>query len=276
MNDYLGAMKFLYYTFLTGLLLSYSCSSKKPASGRQTSNEEITVMSYNVHHCNPPAKEGVIDVDAIAAVINAEKPDLVGLQEIDVNTIRSGKGKNQAQDLASKTGMNFHFAKGIDYEGGEYGIAILSRYAISDAKIYRLPTEPSTKGEPRVLLTAKIVLPSGKAIRFANTHMDAQKLPGNREMQIKEINSIASKENLPMIITGDFNAVANSTVIKVMDEVFTRTCADCPFSIPANRPNKCIDFIAFKTGNPFQVLGHHVVPESLASDHRPVVATLNL
>jgi endonuclease/exonuclease/phosphatase family metal-dependent hydrolase len=267
-------MKFLLSIILSAVLLSFSCSSRKSVSDKGASKHSLIIMSYNVHHCNPPAKEGVIDVDAIAAVINSEKPDLVGLQEIDVNTIRSGKGKNQAEELASKTGMKYYFSKGIDYEGGEYGIAILSRFDLRDQKTYRLPTDPSTKGEPRVLQTVKVLLPSGKTIVFANTHMDAQKLPGNREMQIKEINSVASKEILPMIITGDFNAVANSTVVKTMDEVFTRTCADCPFSIPANRPNKCIDFIAFKTGNPFQVLEHHVVAESLASDHRPVVATL--
>lgn len=268
-------MKSLLSFILVGILLSYSCGSKKAVSPNAALRDRITVMSYNVHHCNPPAKVGVIDVDAIAAVINAEKPDLVGLQEIDVNTIRSGKGKNQAQELASRTGMNFYFAKGIDYEGGEYGVAILSRFAISDAKIYRLPTDPSTNGEPRVLVTAKIVLPSGRAIRFANTHMDAQKSPVSREMQIKEINAIASKERLPMVITGDFNAVAGSSVIKTMDEVFTRTCTDCAFTIPASRPNKCIDFIAFTANKPFQVLEQHVVPESKASDHRPVVAKLS-
>jgi endonuclease/exonuclease/phosphatase family metal-dependent hydrolase len=253
-----------------------SCSPKKDLAKSTGAQESITVMSYNVHHCNPPAKTGIIDVAAIAAVINAEKPDLVGLQEIDVNTIRSGKGKNQAQELALKTGMNFYFAKAIDHEGGDYGVAILSRYTIEEPKVYKLPTDPATKGEPRVLVTAKIKLPSGQTIRFANTHLDAQKAPVNREMQIKEINAIASKESLPMIITGDFNAVANTTVINTMDEVFTRTCAECAFSIPASRPNKCIDFIAFKTGKPFQVLSHHVVPESEASDHRPVVSKLKL
>lgn len=267
----------LFSIIIAGSLVVSSCSSKKEVAKLPlNASGSITVMSYNVHHCNPPAKAGVIDVDAIAAVINAEKPDLVGLQEIDVNTIRSGKGQNQAQQLALKTGMEFYFAKAIDHEGGDYGVAILSRYKILEPKVYKLPTDPATKGEPRILATAKIKLPSGDEILFANTHLDAQKSPLNKEMQIKEINAIASKERLPMIITGDFNAVANSTVINTMDEVFTRTCTDCGFTIPAIRPNKCIDFIAFKSDKPFQVLNHHVVPESLASDHRPVVARLKL
>jgi endonuclease/exonuclease/phosphatase family metal-dependent hydrolase len=40
-----------------------------------------------------------------------EDPDLIALQEVDVNTARSGK-INQADIIARKLGMNFFFAKG--------------------------------------------------------------------------------------------------------------------------------------------------------------------
>nr|WP_315823812.1 endonuclease/exonuclease/phosphatase family protein [Paraflavitalea speifideiaquila] len=111
-------------------------------------------MSYNIHHANPPSKAGVIDLDAIAAVINKYKPDVVALQEVDVNTKRSGL--NEAFLLAQKTKMNFYFARAIDYDGGQYGVAILSKYALSGGFTLPLPTLAGSNGEPRVLASAHI------------------------------------------------------------------------------------------------------------------------
>ena len=252
-----------------------SCSAKKSVSSNGNT-EQLSVMSYNVHHCNPPAKPGVIDVAAIAAVINKAKPDLVGLQEIDVNTGRSGKTINQAEALAKLTGMNFYFGKAIDHDGGEYGVAILSKYPISDPKVFPLTSLADLKGEPRVLLTAKIKLASGRMILFANTHLDAQKSPENRMAQIKDINAIASKEKLPFLITGDFNAYPDSEVIRTMDEVFVRTCEDCAPTIPSDKPVRSIDFVAFKRQSPFAIGSHQVVAAPDESDHLPVVAKLIL
>ena len=33
-------------------------------------NKEIKVITYNIHHGNPPAEKGKIDLDAIAEVIS--------------------------------------------------------------------------------------------------------------------------------------------------------------------------------------------------------------
>ena len=76
---------------------------------------EIKVLSYNVHHCNPPSKPNLIDVVGIAQVIMDSKADLVGLQEIDVNNERSGMNLDQAAKLAELTDMELYFSKGIDY-----------------------------------------------------------------------------------------------------------------------------------------------------------------
>ena len=75
-------------------------------------------MSYNIHHCNPPSKAGLIDVDAIAAVLKKEGPEIVSLQEVDVFTRRSG-GIDQAAQIAEKAGYPFFYcAKAIDCDGG--------------------------------------------------------------------------------------------------------------------------------------------------------------
>ena len=232
-------------------------------------------MSYNVHHCNPPSKVEKIDIDAVASAIRKQNPDLVALQEIDVNTGRSGKF-NQAEELARRLDMKFFFAKAIDHDGGEYGVAILSRFPMSETKIFRLPTQADTGGEPRVLATARIRLPGGKDIRFGSTHLDAQKASTNRELQIKEILRISAKEKLPFILAGDFNATPESGVIEQLDKGFTRTCIKCAPTIPVILPRKAIDFIAFSPVSTFKTLSHWVVPERYASDHLPIMAVLQL
>lgn len=239
-----------------------------PLHAQQT----IKVMSYNIHHCNPPSRPGIIDLDAIAAVIRKQDPDIVALQEVDINTIRSGK-VNQAAQLALKTGLkSFYFAKAIDHEGGDYGVAILSKFPLSDINTYRLPMDSSTKAEPRVLAVAIATLPGGKKIRIASTHLDAQKAPVNRLLQIKAIDSIAASESLPFIIAGDFNAEENSDVIKTLDKRFTRTCNSCAPTIPVINPKKAIDFIAYKPQKLVAVKSHRVINEIYASDHLPVLA----
>ncbi len=238
--------------------------------------DKLKVMSYNIHHANPPSREGYIDLDAIAAVIKAQDPDLLALQEVDVNTERSG-AFNQAEELARRLSMNYYFGKAIDYQGGEYGVAILSKYPISETVVNRLPTQEGTRGEPRILATAKVTLPDGTHIRFGSTHLDAQREPVNRQLQINKIAEIAQAEKLPFIIAGDFNATPDSEIIQVLDQHFTRSCMQCEPTIPVNNPSRTIDFIAFShPADKFKAGSQQVINETYASDHLPIVAEINI
>lgn len=260
---------------ITSCVKSPSSASKSnlPATAQQAI--PLRVMTYNVHHCNPPSKPDSIDIAAIVRTIRAQNPDLVALQEIDVNTKRSG-AFHQAAEIARHLNMTFFFGKAIDHEGGEYGVALLSKYPLAETKIYRLPTKAETKGEPRILATARITLPNGTAIRFGSTHLDAQRDSVNRQLQIAEITRIAATEKLPFIIAGDFNAAPRSGVIKHLDKYFTRTCQTCEPTIPVNNPTKAIDFIAYTPAKNFRVITNQVIPERYASDHLPVLAEISI
>src|SRR5688572_15097627 len=74
----------------------------------------LRVLSYNIHHANPPSKPGQIDLDAVARVITEHQPDLVALQEVDSFTGRSG-AFNQAAELGKRTGLSAYFFKAIDF-----------------------------------------------------------------------------------------------------------------------------------------------------------------
>jgi endonuclease/exonuclease/phosphatase family metal-dependent hydrolase len=259
--------------------------SNKPIQGtrsgdRNTSDAAsgLRVLSYNIHHANPPSRPGIIDLEAIAKVIRDNSPDLVALQEVDVNTIRSGKTSNQAADLAKLSGLPYYFfAKAIDYEGGEYGVAILSKFPITDMKNTQLPTAPETKGERRTLASTVVTLPHGDRIVFACTHLDAQRSDTNRLLQINKITEILQDEKLPVVIAGDFNAQPSTRIINRLDQFFKRSCTvDCAHTIPVLNPKSTIDYVAFAPTDKITVTEHKVIDEKYASDHLPVSAILKI
>jgi endonuclease/exonuclease/phosphatase family metal-dependent hydrolase len=223
---------------------------------------ELRVLTYNIHHANPPSKINVIDIKAIANVIKQQNPDLVALQEVDVFTNRSGKNLNEAAEIAREVGLPYYFfGKGIDYDGGEYGVAVLSKYPFEKARNNPLPTKESTGGEHRTLATVIVNLPNKDT---------------NRLLQINRIMELLTpQKKYPIIIAGDFNAVPSSPVIDILDKNFTRSCnANCPFTIPQINPGKTIDYIAYSPSDKFAVVTHKVIDEPYASDHLPVLSVL--
>lgn len=272
-------MKHIKYTLFAALVtLSLSCAQKIRENATSASKNPLRIMSYNVHHFNPPSRaaDSLIDIDAVANVIKAEKPDLIALQEIDISIKRSGN-IDQAKLLSEKTGMDYRFFKAIDHEGGDYGIMILSKFPFSDVKKIDLPEAEAYPGEHRVMAYMTVKLPSGKTFVFANTHMDAQKNDATRTVQMKAILNELSTKKGPVVLCGDFNSVDTSEAIRLLDEQFMRTCTqNCPGTVPQVNPRKTIDYIAIKNAPDWQIESYRVIPETYASDHRPVVATFKI
>lgn len=253
-----------------GLIFLMSCSSAKLQQSKKM--DTIRVMTYNVHHCNPPGSTE-INVDMIADVIKAHGADIVAVQEVDVNTNRSG-GINQAALLASKAGYpSFYFGKAMDFDGGGYGVLVLSKYPLSDTQTYRLPSAAPGKDEPRVLAAATVSLPGGKTIRFGSTHLEAYNKQ-SRLLQANALAKIAGGSELPFIIAGDFNDTENSEVMQVIDASFSKSCTICPATFWEDGDTGAIDFITFAPRKVFKAISHQVISDTRASDHFPVVAEL--
>ena len=256
-------------------ILCTACGMEKGISSA-IRGDTLRILTYNIHHANPPSRGGVIDLDAIARVINDQHPHLVALQEVDVHTGRSGRDVHEAEQLAAKTGMHAFFAKAIPYDGGEYGIAILSRYPITEHNAYALPSVAGLGGEPRALCTITFTTSGGRKVMMACTHLDVLRTDTNRQLQIKEIVRIVTKSDLPVILAGDMNAKEGSRAISLLDSSFKRTCRDCPYTIPVDQPKRAIDFIMYTPDRAFRVLTHKVIQEPYASDHLPVMSELLL
>lgn len=266
MTRYLLKPVFYAFIMLTGLSAHGADSRAMP----DTSG--FRVMTYNIHHANPPSREaeGTIDLQAIARVINREKPDLVALQEIDVHTGRSGRDIDEAATLARLTGMHFHFTRALAYQGGEYGVAVLSRFPVTDTFSYKLPVGNDKKEETRVLCLIRLQFPGGRNLYFGSTHLGLSE--DTRVLQANKLTEIAGTLSGPMIIGGDFNAHPDSEPLKILTRVFTRSCTTgCGFTISAQNPRNKIDYVMYRPGEAFRVTGHQVIRESYASDHLPYV-----
>jgi endonuclease/exonuclease/phosphatase family metal-dependent hydrolase len=260
-------------TFLLFSLLC-SCQSEGQSSGG-SGQDTLRIMTYNIHHANPPskAKDSTIDLQAIARVINEAKPDLVALQEIDVHNARAGMDVNEAEVLAKLTGMHYFFTRAIYYRGGEYGDAVLSRFPIVDTIGYHLPIVKAAKEETRSLCMIKVMLPGKKKIYFASTHLGLSK--ETRLLQARKLTSLVKPLSLPLILGGDFNALPESKVIRLLDSTMNRSCtADCKLTIPTKRPRHKIDYIMYRPADSFKVLEQKTIDETYASDHLPVMVTL--
>ena len=231
---------------------------------------ELRVLAYNIHHAE--GVDGKLDVPRIAQIIKESGADLVALQEVDKATERTGK-VDQAKELAGLTGMHMVFGKAMDYQGGEYGQAILSRWPILSSKTHYLP-EPADR-EPRIAVETTIRLgDGGPTIRFVGTHLEHQ-LEAVRIEQAAELNKLFAGDEIPTILLGDMNARPGSNPMKILLEKWQDTGNTAP-TVPAENPRNLIDYVLFRPAGAWEVLSSEVLNEPVASDHRPVLAVLKL
>jgi len=256
------------------VLITFSIIGSQAQTLTKDEGAVIKVMSYNIHHGNPPAVPDKIDLVAIASVIKKANPDLVALQEVDVHTTRSGKDLHETKQLAELTGMHYYFFKSIDVYDGAYGNAILSKYPIVHAEGHILPMKSGLAGEQRSVAIIKIEPVSGKAVLFASTHLDLKK--PHREIQATTLVDLFKDRVTPVVLCGDFNDVEGSVPLTILDKEFERTCSgqECPGTIPVDSPKRTIDFIMYHPKTSMRVKSSTVIAETYASDHRPVLAEL--
>ena len=227
----------------------------------------LRVMSYNIHR--GVGNDGKLALERIAEVIKEEKPDLVGLQEVDRGTTRS-RGQDQARLLAEMTGMHVAYGKNIDFQGGAYGNAILSRFPIlaQTNHLYAL----NLNGEQRGLLQVRVKV-EGRTLNFFNTHLDYHADNTERLGCARELVAMISQLDGPLVVTGDFNAVPESPTIKLLRGHLTDSCAGSATpdgTIPSSNPRKRIDYV-FSGGHKGPKPTKEWIPRTEASDHLPLV-----
>lgn len=246
-----------------------------PLMGQDT----LTVMSYNIYHAeNPETSESTLQ--NIADFIIRIQPDFVALQEVDNQTkrlakINDGRSFSLADSLAQLTSMQAYFGTTIDFDGGEYGLAILSEKYFNSQKS-ELPNPQ--KGEPRVMLYLNAQTTSGREIIFANTHLDHQSRK-NRLAQTEKVKGALLKQAMPVILAGDFNFTPDSQEYSLMKSQWIDTAVEIQRSpqltYPHKNPTKRIDYIFLSSNTQWKAIDFKTYNLPY-SDHRPIVATVVL
>lgn len=238
----------------------------------------VRVLVYNIH-AGKDAK-GVDNLARVAELVRTTNADIALLQEVDRGTTRSGN-TDQVRVLAGLTGFHAAFGKTLDYQGGDYGIAVLTRWPIISDTLHRLPVNPpqerSGSGyEPRGALEAVIQAP-GQSLTFLNTHIDASREDFYRRQEMATLLSLATRsineQEKSTFVGGDLNSEPGSAVIDMLRgsplrDVWAECGQGAGLSYPADKPVKRIDYLLLP--GDWKCTGATAI-ETEASDHRPVL-----
>ena len=224
--------------------------------------EYIKIMSYNVR--NAKGMDNVRDYSRVAKVILEAAPDVVAVQELDSMTNRSGR-KHVLGEIAKLVNMHAEYFPAISFDGGKYGIGILSKEQPLEVKGYPLPG----REEERALLVADF-----NDYMFACTHLSLTE--ADRMTSLEIIGKIAQTSKKPFYLAGDLNAVPGSPFIEGLQKNFRILNKVGEKTFPAPLPDRTLDYIAVWKGTApkLDVVSSEVVDEPLASDHRPVTVVL--
>ena len=241
---------------LIGAVFSTSLQARKVRTLRLT--------SYNIQHGEGLDKK--IDHARQARILRKAHADVAAIQEVDSVTKRNG-GLYSLEEIGRKAKMHSTFAPAIKFQGGKYGIGILSKKR--PISVHRIPLPG--REEPRMLLVAEF-----KHYVVACTHLSLT--DEDRMASIPIIVEEASKWQKPFVIMGDLNDEPDTPFYREMQRNFLFLNPAYDKTFPANKPNICIDHVAVFVPTPDATISFYRtwVGEETFSDHRPLHARLGL
>ncbi|MFJ6571280.1 endonuclease/exonuclease/phosphatase family protein [Streptomyces sp. NPDC091292] len=269
-----------------GLLAGLTGLTGSPAQA--DSSVPLRVASYNLHAGS--GMDNVFDLDRQEAVLRGLRADVIGLQEVDVHWGERSEWRDMAGELARRLGMHVYFAPIYSFDPPadgaprrEYGLAVLSRYKIRSAEnhdLTRLSTQdPNPVPAPAPGFPEVVVKVRGVPVHVYVTHLDYRGDPSVRTAQVADTRRIMAQDcdargKCPArILLGDFNAQPTAPELAPLWKELTAADPGGP-TYPARNPTQRIDYVAV-SHDTVRVRDAAVV-ETLASDHRPVVADLTV
>ncbi len=239
------------------------------------------VMTYNVHGCG--GVDGRVSPRRIARIIEAEMPDIVALQEIDLGRRRS-RAEDQATLIARLLGMNHEFCPTVTVNDEHYGHAVFSPWPMEVVKRDRLPAAPGrSRSEPRSALWVRINV-AGRLVNVVTTHLGLGWNEG-----LVQVQALLGKDLLgaippdePVILCGDFNlspgGAGYRALVSRLRDAQLAVEGQAPLrTFSTIRPFMRIDHVMISAH--FEVTGARVPRNDLtrvASDHFPLVVDLRV
>jgi endonuclease/exonuclease/phosphatase family metal-dependent hydrolase len=236
----------------------------------------MRLLSYNIHK-GIGGRDRRYDLDRVCAVIEAENPDLICLQEVTSHA-RLTRYHDQPSLLARQFNACAHcFQLNVHYRAGGYGNLLLSRWPIRERHHVSLR---KTWRKPRGAQLAIVDTPEG-VLHLAHWHLGLAE--AERRWQVEHLLRhplFRAAAHLPTLIVGDFNDWRNRLAHGPFTEHAFEEATRPPSrfrSFPAFLPVFALDK-AFHRGG-VEVRRAHVVHSPLArraSDHLPLVLDFHL
>ena len=234
----------------------------------QAQTNGLRVLTYNIHIGR--GLDGRYDLGRIARVIRDADVDLVALQEVDRGTRRS-QGADQPAELARLLpGYTPFFASAMSFDGGAYGVCVLSRLPIKGTQAVALPGAAGC--EPRAAAVLAVEF-RGESLTFVATHLENQ----NNDTRLIQVKALEAAVPLATgawaVLAGDFNTAPYRAALAPLTNRWRVTWSgEAPPSFPANQPDRAIDHVWVHPAARADGVRCEVLAEPVASDHRPVRA----
>jgi endonuclease/exonuclease/phosphatase family metal-dependent hydrolase len=230
----------------------------------------VRIVNYNLH--NGFSVQGDLGLESLAKVIEEEKPDVIGLQEVSRGWLINGS-VDMLTWLSQRLEMPYVYGPTT---GPLWGNAMLSRYPITAWGNEKLP--PKDLLLLRGYLWTQLDIGGGQQLRVITTHL--HHIREDSGIRIKQTNALIDflKGGTKTVIMGDFNARRNDNEIHMLrdaglTDVVAMDGVISGLTYRSDNPQYQIDYM-FLSQDLFAK--DVVIPESQASDHRPIAATILL
>ena len=277
---------------MAGLLLAIVSSIT--AFGQNEKNKSFSIMTYNIRMNTP--SDGVnawpLRKDKVVGLIRFHQADIFGVQEallVQMNDLKNSFPEFDCVGVGRDDGKEAGEFMSIFYKK--------SRFEKLDAGMFWLSPTPNKPGLGwdaqcnRTCTWIKLKDKStGKTFFAFDTHFDHVGKVARVESAKLILKYLAeiNKENLPLVLTGDFNSTKDSPAIQQILTVLNDTRDKCQ-STPYGPTGTCggfgvkvfdlvIDYIFINSK--VEVLRHGVLSDSFGmyypSDHLPVLAEVQI
>lgn len=228
----------------------------------------LRVAAYNIKHGE--GMDGEVELSRAAEVLRALDADVITLQEMDRGVARTD-GVDQAAVLGEMLGMEAFFGDFMPYQGGHYGMAVLSRLPVLEWMNHRLPDGD----EPRTALEVVVDVPGVGPVSVVGIHF--YRTEAERLAQAQALDTALAEVDHPALLVGDFNSQRGDGVMDYLGTGWRVLAKDGQaFTFPSDTPEREIDFVLMRPADAFDVVEHRVVDERVASDHRPLLVVLGI
>ena len=249
----------------------------------------MRLATFNILH-GRSVHDGNVEADRLAASVKQLDPDVLALQEVDLDQPRSARADltvvaaeamgavshRFVAAISGTPGATWMAANGREQPGtAAYGIALLSRFDVHDWQVLRLPRIPMrfpmylpaphrmqiVHEEPRSAVIARLDSPLGP-LTVANAHLSF--VPGWNRVQLRRLIRDLRGFDGPRVLMGDLNMTPPTptrwTRMRSLGDAHT---------FPAHEPDRQLDYIL--TDDPSLRADRCSAPMLSVSDHRALV-----